>query len=57
MRTEAQGMCLPIGVPMKAADIKTSFKRIGKAVKPQADEINKNVRSRSAVLRIGEKIA
>ena len=57
MSTEAQGMCLPIGVPMKAADIKTSFKRIGKAVKPQADEINKNVRSRSAVLRIGEKIA
>ena len=57
MRTEAQGMCLPLGVPMKAADIKTSFKRIGKAVKPQEDEIKQNVRSRSAVLRIGEKIA
>ena len=57
MRTEEQGMCLPIGVPMKAAEIKTSFKRIGKAIKPQDDEIKRNSRSRSAVLRIGEKTA
>ncbi len=57
MRTEEQGLCLPMGVPIKAADIKTCFKRIGKAVKPQEAEIKQNVRSRSAVLRIGEKIA
>ena len=57
MRTEAQGTCFPLGVPIKAADIKSSFKCIGKAVKPQQDEIKQNVRSRSAVLRIGEKIA
>ena len=57
MRTEAQGICPPLGVPVKAVDIKTYFKRVGKAIKPQEDEIKKNVRSRSAVLRIGEKIA
>lgn len=57
MRTEEQGMLPPPGVPVRAADIKTCFKRIGKAIKPQDDEIKRNVRSRSAVLRIGEKIA
>ncbi len=57
MRTEEQGLCPPPGVPIKAAEIKTCFKRIGKAIKPQDEEIKQNIRSRSAVLRIGEKIA
>jgi 16S rRNA (cytosine1402-N4)-methyltransferase len=57
MRTEEQGVFVPPSVPMKAADIKTCFKRIGKAIKPGDAEVQKNVRSRSAVLRIGEKIA
>ena len=57
MRSEEQGICPPMGVPIKAIDMKTCFKRIGKAIKPQEDEIKRNVRSRSAVLRIGEKIA
>ena len=57
MRAEEQGERLPLGVPQKAADIKTCFKRIGKAIKPQNEEIKHNNRSRSAVLRIGEKIA
>ena len=57
MRTEEQGMVPPPGVPVRAAEIKTCFKRIGKAIKPQEDEIKRNIRSRSAVLRIGEKIA
>lgn len=57
MRTEEQGLCPPPGVPIKAAEIKTCFKRVGKAIKPQDEEIKQNIRSRSAVLRIGEKIA
>lgn len=57
MRTEEQGVRLPLGVPQKAAEVKTYFKRVGKAIKPTDDEIRHNVRSRSAVLRIGEKIA
>lgn len=57
MRSEEQGIQPPLGVPIKAADIKTHFKRVGKAIKPHQDEIKENVRSRSAVLRIGEKIA
>ena len=57
MRSEEQGVSLPLGVPQKAAEIKTCFKRIGKAIKPSDEEIKYNIRSRSAVLRIGEKIA
>lgn len=57
MRAEEQGVRPPPGVPIKAADIKTYFKRVGKAIKPQDLEIKNNIRSRSAVLRIGEKIA
>lgn len=57
MRSEEQGLCPPPGVPVRARDIKTSFKRIGKATKPKEGEIRDNIRSRSAVLRIGEKIA
>lgn len=57
MRDQAHGIQPPLGVPIKASEIKTYFKCVGKAVKPQDDEIKENVRSRSAVLRIGEKIA
>lgn len=57
MRTQAEGIQPPRGVPIKASEIQTYFKRVGKAIKPSDDEIKGNVRSRSAVLRTGEKIA
>ncbi|HBI21107.1 MAG TPA: 16S rRNA (cytosine(1402)-N(4))-methyltransferase [Legionella sp.] len=57
MRAQEEGIQPPRGVPIKASDIKTYFKRVGKAIKPSDDEIKANVRSRSAVLRKGEKIA
>ena len=56
MRSKAQGPQLPKSVPIKDVDIKTNFKRIGKAIKPTNDEVKSNVRARSAILRIGEKI-
>lgn len=57
MRAEEEGIQPPRGVPIRAAEIKTYFKRVGKAMKPSDEEIKANVRSRSAVLRKGEKIA
>lgn len=57
MRTKEEGNRPPPGVPVRAKDITSCFKRIGKAIKPQEEEIKNNIRSRSAVLRIGEKIA
>ncbi|MDP3561357.1 MAG: 16S rRNA (cytosine(1402)-N(4))-methyltransferase RsmH [Legionellaceae bacterium] len=56
MRNRQRGEQPPKGVPIKAIDIKSSFKCVGKAIQPQDAEIKENVRSRSAVLRIGEKL-
>lgn len=56
MKKTEEGDRLPLGVPVRAEEIKTPFRRIGKAIKPQESEIKANVRARSAVLRIGEKI-
>ena len=36
-------------------EFENSIKIIGKIIKPTQDEINLNPRSRSAVLRVGEK--
>lgn len=57
MRAKEQGVKPPPEVPVRYAETKTNFKRVGKAVMPQDDEVKDNVRSRSAVLRIGEKLA
>lgn len=57
MRDKEKGPSLPIGLPVRNIETKTNFKRVGKAVKASDIEIKQNVRARSAVLRIGEKIA
>ena len=57
MRDKEQGARLPLEVPVRHEELRTNFKRVGKAVMPQDDEVKNNVRARSAVLRIGEKIA
>lgn len=57
MRAQEQGAVFPSDLPIKAVEMKRCFKRIGKAIKPCSEEIKHNVRARSAVLRIGEKIA
>lgn len=47
---------LPRGLPIMQNEFdKPMFKSIGKAIKPSLDEIKANVRSRSAIMRIGEK--
>lgn len=57
MRFEEQGEQLPHEIPVRAVHLKRNFQRVGKAIKPSDDEIKQNVRSRSAILRIGEKIS
>lgn len=57
MRSKELGQRPPPGIPIRNEDIKTYFKRIGKAIKATENEIKHNVRARSAVLRIGEKTA
>lgn len=57
MRDKEQGTRPPPEVPVRYEELRTNFKRIGKAVMPQEHEVKDNVRARSAVLRIGEKLA
>lgn len=56
MKKQEKGEQIPLEIPIKAIDIKSSFKRIGKAIRPVTAEVQKNIRARSAVLRIGEKL-
>lgn len=56
MKKEASGPVFPREVPIRASEIKVTFKCIGRAIKPTQDEIQRNVRARSAVMRIGEKL-
>ena len=57
MRSQEQGIVLPKSVPVKTCDMKIMFQRVGKAIKPTEQEVRENIRSRSAVLRVGEKLA
>lgn len=57
MKEKSEGPAIPRGLPIRETKREFSLKRIGKAVKPQQEEMEKNIRSRSAVLRIGEKLA
>ena len=56
MRTKAKGDPLPDRLPIRDAEIKRHLKLVGKAVKPTDEEVTRNRRSRSSIMRIAEKI-
>lgn len=51
-----RGEQFPAGLPIKHENINPRMRRLGRAIKPSAQEIAQNPRARSAVLRIGEKL-
>lgn len=55
MRTRAKGPAIPKGLPVTDAQLKTGYRLFGKAVKPGKDEVDQNVRARSAIMRILER--
>jgi 16S rRNA (cytosine1402-N4)-methyltransferase len=57
IRKQEQGEPLPRYLPITADQIDQRLKRIGKAVKASEQEIKENVRARSAIMRIAEKVA
>ncbi len=57
MAQQAKGDDFPHLMPVKQAELKPVLRKIGKAQKPTDAEISENVRSRSAVLRVAEKLA
>lgn len=60
MRKESRGPQVPHGLPLTEAQIaqlgSAAMKTVGKAIKPSDAEVDENTRSRSSVLRIGEKL-
>lgn len=60
MRKESRGPQVPHGIPMTEEQIRelgsAALKTVGKAIKPSKNELGENVRARSSVLRIAEKV-
>lgn len=56
MRDLARGPRLPKGIPVTAEQEASDFQLIGKARKADAGEVSENVRARSAVMRVLERI-
>ncbi|MFA5679412.1 MAG: 16S rRNA (cytosine(1402)-N(4))-methyltransferase RsmH [Pseudomonas sp.] len=57
IREQQQGPKIPRGLPVRDVDIRRPLRAVGKAVRPDAQECEANIRARSAVMRIAEKVA
>jgi 16S rRNA (cytosine1402-N4)-methyltransferase len=55
MRDQARGIHLPRHVPVVDSDAGKTLNLVGKAMKPSNEEVARNPRSRSAVMRIAER--
>jgi 16S rRNA (cytosine1402-N4)-methyltransferase len=56
IRDKSAADTFPRGVPVRAADLPTpQLRAVGKAIKASDDEVRRNPRARSAVLRVAEK--
>jgi 16S rRNA (cytosine1402-N4)-methyltransferase len=56
MRRQEQGDALPMGVPVRDEQLNRRLRICGKALKASDAEVAQNVRSRSAIMRVAEKI-
>ena len=56
MRDMARGDSLPRGVPLTDSQLNRRMRLVGRSIKASAEEVAGNVRARSAVMRIAEKI-
>ncbi|MDT8397168.1 MAG: 16S rRNA (cytosine(1402)-N(4))-methyltransferase RsmH [Pseudomonadales bacterium] len=57
IQAKVKGDDYPVSVPVMHAQLKPRLKSRGKALKVEAEEIARNSRARSAVMRVAEKIA
>ena len=57
IRDNARGDEFPLGVPVTQDQLRPRLRRIGKAIRPSAAEVEVNPRARSAVLRVAERLA
>lgn len=56
IKRKSTGQNFPKGLPVMESEINREFKPVGKAIKASKGEVDLNPRSRSAILRIAEKI-
>lgn len=56
MRTQASGVEMPRHLPVRQSRQGQTMRLVGKAVKPGDEEVRRNPRARSAVLRVAEKL-
>ena len=57
MRDQAKGDRFPPGLPVTQDQMRPRFALVGKAIQPDAQEVEDNPRARSAVLRVAERLA
>ncbi|WP_281180456.1 16S rRNA (cytosine(1402)-N(4))-methyltransferase RsmH [Endozoicomonas ascidiicola] len=57
IRKQEKGDDLPSWLPVREDQLNKRMKSLGKAIKPSKEEIAENPRSRSAVMRVAEKLA
>jgi len=57
IRDQQQGIKLPKNLPVRDVDRGVRLVKVGKAIKPANSEVDGNVRSRSAVMRVAERVA
>ena len=56
IRDQEKGKAIPRGLPVMEKDIVRRLHSIGKVVKPSGLEVKGNIRARSAVMRVAEKL-
>ena len=58
IREQSRGLQVPIGLPLTQAeiDVGKAMKPVSKAIKPSLNELQHNIRARSSVLRVAEKL-
>lgn len=57
IRRQEQGDPVPRGLPIRDEQLNKRMRSCGKAIKASDSEVDANVRSRSAIMRVAEKIA
>ena len=57
IRDQEQGIKLPKNLPVRDVDRGVRLVKVGKAIKPAGTEVDDNIRARSAVMRIAERVA
>ncbi len=56
MRDQARGPKVPRGVPVQGPGARGVLRVVGKAVRAEAEELRRNPRARSAIMRVAERI-